>query len=130
MNAQFKKGVLEMCVLSLLAQGDKYGYELTEAISQKMTVAAGTLYLILKRLKDDGDVETYLVESAEGPARKYYRLTEAGCWENQRAKSRAYEQKPNMRLLAWTTLRNKEKSLSLIHILGGKSNGRHQKTHL
>ena len=76
MNAQFKKGVLEMCVLSLLAQGDKYGYELTEAISQKMTVAAGTLYLILKRLKDDGDVETYLVESAEGPARKYYRLTE------------------------------------------------------
>ena len=78
MNAQFKKGVLEMCVLSLLAQGDKYGYELTEAISQKMTVAAGTLYLILKRLKDDGDVETYLVESAEGPARKYYRLTEKG----------------------------------------------------
>ena len=76
MNAQFKKGVLEMCVLSLLAQDDQYGYELTEAISQKMTVAAGTLYLILKRLKDDGDVETYLVESAEGPARKYYRLTE------------------------------------------------------
>ena len=67
MNAQFKKGVLEMCVLSLLAQDDQYGYELTEAISQKMTVAAGTLYLILKRLKDDGDVETYLVESAEGP---------------------------------------------------------------
>ena len=78
MNAQFKKGVLEMCVLSLLAQGEKYGYELTEAISQKMTVAAGTLYLILKRLKDDGDVDTYLVESAEGPARKYYRLTEKG----------------------------------------------------
>ena len=70
MNAQFKNGVLEMCVLSLLAQDDQYGYELTEAISQKMTVAAGTLYLILKRLKDDGDVETYLVESAEGPARK------------------------------------------------------------
>ena len=78
MNAQFKKGVLEMCVLSLLAQDDQYGYELTEAISQKMTVAAGPLYLILKRLKDDGDVETYLVESAEGPARKYYRLTEKG----------------------------------------------------
>lgn len=78
MNAQFKKGVLELCVLSLLAQGDQYGYELTEAISQKMTVAAGTLYLILKRLKDEGYFETYLRESLEGPARKYYRLTDKG----------------------------------------------------
>jgi len=78
MNAQFKKGVLEMCVLSLLAQGEKYGYELTEAISQKMTVAAGNPFLILKTPEDDGDVDTYLVESAEGPARKYYRLTEKG----------------------------------------------------
>ena len=78
MNAQFKKGVLEMCVLSLLAKEDRYGYELTETISQTMTVAAGTLYLILKRLKDEEHVRTYLVDSGTGPARKYYQLTEKG----------------------------------------------------
>lgn len=78
MNAQFKKGVLELCVLSKLVDRDQYGYELTEAISKEMVIATGTLYLILKRLKDDAYVETYLVESGEGPARKYYHLTESG----------------------------------------------------
>ena len=78
MNAQFKKGALELCVLSKLVEADRYGYELTEAISQQMVIATGTLYLILKRLKDEAFVETYLVESGEGPARKYYHLTEKG----------------------------------------------------
>ncbi len=78
MNPQFKKGALELCVLSKLLGTDCYGYELTEAISQKMVIATGTLYLVLKRLKDDNYVETYLVESGEGPARKYYHLTESG----------------------------------------------------
>lgn len=78
MNAQFKKGALELCVLSKLVEADRYGYELTDAISEQMVIATGTLYLILKRLKDDAYVETYLVESGEGPARKYYHLTEKG----------------------------------------------------
>ncbi len=78
MNAQFKKGALELCVLSQLARGDKYGYELTEEISQEMSIATGTLYPILKKLKDELYVETYLVESEGGPARKYYHLTEKG----------------------------------------------------
>lgn len=78
MNAQFKKGALELCVLSKLARSDRYGYELTESISKEMSIATGTLYLVLKRLKDDEQVETYLVESAEGPARKYYHLTDKG----------------------------------------------------
>lgn len=78
MDAQFKKGALELCVLSQLKDKDRYGYELTEAISQELSVKAGTLYLILKRLKDNEYVETYLVESSGGPARKYYHLTEKG----------------------------------------------------
>ena len=78
MNAQFKKGVLELCVLSQLSQGDKYGYQLTEAISKQMSVAAGTLYLLLRRLNEENYFETYLVESPEGPARKYYKLTPNG----------------------------------------------------
>ncbi len=78
MNAQFKKGALEICVLSQLAHGDKYGYELTERISEEMSIASGTLYPILRKLKADEYVTTYLVESESGPARKYYKLTEKG----------------------------------------------------
>ncbi len=78
MNTQLKKGALELCVLALLSKGDKYGYELTEVISKEMSTAPGTLYLILKRLKDDEYVDTYLVESDYGPARKYYKMTEKG----------------------------------------------------
>lgn len=91
MNAQFKKGVLELCVLAQLEKGDKYGYELTESISQRMTIATGTLYLILKRLKDDGYFDTYLVESAGGPARKYYRLSEKGMEYTAQLKNEWYE---------------------------------------
>lgn len=86
MDAQFKKGVLELCVLSKLLQNDKYGYELTEDISKEMSVTAGTLYLILKRLKDNGYVDTYLVESSGGPARKYYHLTDSGKTYQQQQK--------------------------------------------
>ncbi|MCR5278023.1 MAG: PadR family transcriptional regulator [Lachnospiraceae bacterium] len=78
MNAQFKKGALELCVLSMLTGGDRYGYELTDAISEKMEIASGTLYLVLKRLKDENLVTTYLQESENGPARKYYHLTDEG----------------------------------------------------
>ena len=78
MNTQFKKGALELCVLSKLADSDRYGYDLTEEISSDMTIATGTLYLILKRLKDEDRVSTYLRESENGPARKYYHLTDSG----------------------------------------------------
>lgn len=78
MNTQFKKGALELCVLSQLVQGDKYGYELTERISSLMSIASGTLYPILRKLKEEDYVTTYLVESESGPARKYYKLTDKG----------------------------------------------------
>lgn len=77
-DAQFKKGVLELCVLAQLNEADRYGYELTESISSQLSVTAGTLYLILKRLRDSGYLETYLKESSSGPARKYYHLTDRG----------------------------------------------------
>ncbi len=78
MDAQLKKGVLDLCVLSQLIRKDMYGYELTETIAAELQITAGTLYLVLKRLKDSGCVETYLVESNSGPARKYYHITEKG----------------------------------------------------
>lgn len=78
MDSQFKKGVLEMCVLALLNKKDHYGYELVNEISKKIDVSEGTIYPILRRLKIDNLVTTYLQESKEGPSRKYYKLTQEG----------------------------------------------------
>jgi len=78
MNIQFKKGVLEICVLSVLAQKECYGYELVGEISKRIDISEGTIYPLLRRLKDEGLVTTYLQESGGGPPRKYYRLTASG----------------------------------------------------
>jgi PadR family transcriptional regulator, regulatory protein PadR len=78
LNIQFKKGVLELCVLALLDLKDCYGYELVQDISKSITISEGTIYPLLSRLKKDGYVDTYLKESQEGPPRKYYTLTISG----------------------------------------------------
>lgn len=78
MNIQFKKGVLELCVLSVLSKKNCYGYELVEQISEHIDISEGTIYPLLRRLKEEGYFTTYLVESKEGPPRKYYRITEEG----------------------------------------------------
>lgn len=78
MNIQFKKGVLELCVLSMLFKKDCYGYELVNEISKNIMISEGTIYPLLKRLKDEGYFTTYLEESQEGPPRKYYKLTPLG----------------------------------------------------
>lgn len=78
MDIQFKKGVLELCVLSLLSGQDRYGYELASILSEKVSISQGTVYPVLRRLKTDGLVDTYLEESSGGPPRKYFKLTESG----------------------------------------------------
>lgn len=78
MNIQFKKGVLELCVLSLLSNRDYYGYEMVETISNYIEISEGTIYPLLRRLKADNFVDTYLEESQSGPPRKYYTLTLSG----------------------------------------------------
>ena len=91
MDTQIKKGLLDLCVLSFLMEKDMYGYEIVQSISKSIEVSEGTIYPILRRLSKDGFFETYIVESNEGPARKYYRITVAGmehyknqleAWEN------------------------------------------------
>ena len=78
METQFKKGVMDLCVLAILEKKDCYGYELVQNISKDIEISEGTLYPILRRLKKEELVETYFQESSEGPARKYYRLTLKG----------------------------------------------------
>ena len=62
----------------MVEKKDMYGYELVEKVSKVVDVSEGTIYPILKRLTNEGYFETYLKESSEGPARKYYRITVLG----------------------------------------------------
>lgn len=78
MNPQYKKGVVELCVLSLLSNRDCYGYEVSEYLSKHIEIADGTVYPILRKLKADGMVTVYLQEESGGPPRKYYSLTKRG----------------------------------------------------
>ncbi len=87
MNPQYKKGVIELCVLSMLFRRDCYGYEVSENISKHINIADGTVYPILRKLKSDGMVTTYLSEESGGPPRKYYALTKLGKKEFLSAKT-------------------------------------------
>ena len=78
MKSQLKRGTLELCVLSILRRGDCYGYELVNRISDVMQITEGTIYPLLKRLKDNRTIDSYIVESQEGTPRKYYTITDLG----------------------------------------------------
>lgn len=91
MNSQMKRGTLEMCALSVVSRGDCYGYELVNRISKCMEITEGTIYPLMKRLKDGGLIDSYIVESNEGPPRKYYKLTEAGQEELSRLTDEWFE---------------------------------------
>jgi len=67
-----------MLVLSLLKSRPYYGYELVQKISKTIEISEGTIYPLLRRLKKENVVNTYLEESEEGAPRKYYKLTKEG----------------------------------------------------
>jgi PadR family transcriptional regulator, regulatory protein PadR len=75
---QLKKGALELCVLALLSKSESYAYDIAARLADTIGMGEGTIYPLMRRLQADKLVETYLVESPNGPSRKYYRLTEAG----------------------------------------------------
>ena len=78
-GAQLRKGVVEYCVLGLLSREPMYGWALSDALqSRGMIASIGTLYPVLSRLRAQGLVSSYDQASDAGPARKYYRLTDAG----------------------------------------------------
>ncbi len=78
MSTQLKKGVLEMVVLSKIAEKDSYGYDIYQEINQFMIISESTIYPILRKLTVEGLCNTYLAESNEGPPRKYFKITKKG----------------------------------------------------
>jgi PadR family transcriptional regulator, regulatory protein PadR len=78
--AQMRRGTLQYCVLALLAEQERYGFDLVRGLAEVdgMVTSEGTIYPLLSRLRRDGLVESSWAESAAGPPRRYYRLTERG----------------------------------------------------
>lgn len=80
-SSQLLRGVLDMCLLALIAEEPSYGYEMVAKLRQRDLALAseGSIYPLLSRLQRNALVTGYLVETpGGGPPRKYYRITEAG----------------------------------------------------
>ncbi len=78
-KAQMRKGILEYCILSILAKKDLYTTDIINALKEyNLIVVEGTLYPLLTRQKNAGLLKYRWEESTQGPPRKYYTLTEIG----------------------------------------------------
>ena len=79
-TTQVRKGLLELCLVNLLAQGELYAYDLVKQLAKirGLVVSEGTIYPLLSRMKKVGLLAARLEESKSGPARKYYALTPEG----------------------------------------------------
>lgn len=79
-DPQLLKGVLSLLLLQLLAEQESYGYQVVQRLHAigLADILEGTVYPALARLEREGRVSSRLVSSNAGPARKYYRLTQAG----------------------------------------------------
>ncbi|MFA5007006.1 MAG: PadR family transcriptional regulator [Candidatus Izemoplasmatales bacterium] len=85
MNSQFKKGIIEMCVMAVVSRKDMYGFAVIEEIAKEIDVNENTIYPILRRLTAQGVFDTYMEPTGIGAPRKYYRITDLG-----RNKTREY----------------------------------------
>jgi PadR family transcriptional regulator, regulatory protein PadR len=79
-RSQLLKGVLDMCLLAVIAEEPSYGYEMARKLRDRglHLVSEGSIYPLLHRLVKQGLVDTYLEGSKGGPQRKYYRIRRAG----------------------------------------------------
>ena len=79
-TSQLLHGVLDMWLLSIIDEEASYGYEMVRKLRDRgLDLASeGSIYPLLSRLQKQGIIEGYLVQSSEGPARKYYRMSHEG----------------------------------------------------
>lgn len=90
MEKQLKKGILELCVLSIINKQDIYGYKIVSKISQYFQINEKSVYPILYRLTKDELISSYVGHSNEGPPRKYYSITENGKFDLNEKQSKFY----------------------------------------
>lgn len=79
-DAQLLKGILEGCVLAIIAKGETYGYDILSVLEKHgfSDIHEGTLYPVLVRLEKKHDIVCRIGKSPFGPKRKYYSITEEG----------------------------------------------------
>ncbi len=77
MESQFRRGILDVCVLAVLERGESYGYQMVKDINEFITITESTLYPILKRLEGANMLSVFTQEH-NGRLRKYYRITDPG----------------------------------------------------
>jgi PadR family transcriptional regulator PadR len=77
MDIQLKRGLLDVCVLAAIKNGDSYGYRIIKDLKPCIELSESTLYTILKRLESAGQLTVYTAEH-EGRLRKYYSITQEG----------------------------------------------------
>lgn len=77
MDSQFRRGILDACVLAVLERGESYGYQLVKDINQFIEITESTLYPILKRLEQT-EMLTVFTQEHNGRLRKYYKITDKG----------------------------------------------------
>ena len=78
-QTQMRKGILEYCILSIIAKGEIYASDIISELKKaRLLVVEGTLYPLLTRLKNNGLLAYNWVESTSGPPRKYYVLSDEG----------------------------------------------------
>ena len=77
MDAQLKKGVLDVCVLAVIRKEETYGYQIIKEIKPILDLSESTLYTILKRLEEQKMI-TVRQTMHEGRVRKYYKITDVG----------------------------------------------------
>ncbi len=78
-KAQMRKGVLELCILSIISEKDVYPSDIIKQLKKhELTVVEGTIYPLLTRLKNAGLLSYYWQESTSGPPRKYFQITDLG----------------------------------------------------
>ena len=77
MDNQMKRGLLDVCVLAAIKNGESYGYKIIKDLKPYLSLSESTLYTILKRL-EGADMLTVRTAEHDGRLRKYYRITEAG----------------------------------------------------
>jgi PadR family transcriptional regulator, regulatory protein PadR len=77
---QMRRGTVEFCVLALLRDEERYGFDIVKELSAAdgLITSEGTIYPLLTRLRKDGLVASSWHESPSGPPRRYYRLTDKG----------------------------------------------------
>lgn len=77
MDAQLKRGILDVCVLATIRSEDSYGYQIIKDLKPVMELSESTLYTVLKRL-ESAQMLTVRTAEHDGRLRKYYHITEAG----------------------------------------------------